>query len=253
MAKLQKQLREAFAAAGSSEAAIAERLRRTEAEWEQRVKEAEKCAQQTERELSSRCQLLTIEKLAQEQAAKQAAAKQQAAEERCAAAEARWRQLSAELDSTAGQAQQLPAARRQAEAAADAARQLRQQLLEQHQQCEELEAALRGEQERSNSQAARAETAEVAQQGLGTHAKAAHARLQQQQVGVWVACSDVAHVLGLAGESITCFELGLLQQNLSPMSAPLMHCGALLVAGGVGGIKAGDAAAPGEHWKWMVA
>lgn len=185
--RLQHQLQDMLATAGSSESQVAERLRRAEEEWEQRLQEVRQQAQEEQRELASRCQMLAIEKVAQEQAARQAAARQQAAEERCAVAEQRWRQLAADMDAVAadseGQDQQLLAARQQAEAAGDAVRQLRRQLQEQQQHCEGLEAALAGEQERSSSIAARAETAEAAQHGLGSHVKATHTQMKRLQVG----------------------------------------------------------------------
>lgn len=187
MTRLQHQLQDMLATAGSSESQVAERLRRAEEEWEQRLQEVRQQAQEEQRELASRCQMLAIEKVAQEQAARQAAARQQAAEERCAVAEQRWRQLAADMDAVAadseGQDQQLLAARQQAEAAGDAVRQLRRQLQEQQQHCEGLEAALAGEQERSSSIAARAETAEAAQHGLGSHVKATHTQMKRLQVG----------------------------------------------------------------------
>ncbi|KAL4444065.1 hypothetical protein ABPG75_011802 [Micractinium tetrahymenae] len=180
--RLQKRLAETMATAGSGEAEAAARLRQAEAEAERRLREAAEKAQQAEQELASRCQMLAIEKVAHEQAAKQAAAKAAAAEERAAAAEARCRQLAADLDgASAGQGQQLAAARRQAEAAVETACKLQQELLEQRQRCQELEAALQGERERSSSQVERAKAAEQAQQGLGVHVKASHARLQQLQ------------------------------------------------------------------------
>ena len=203
MGRLQQQLREALAAAGSSQGQQEERLRQAEAEWGQRLQDAQQQAQQVRGQLDSRCQMLAIEKVAHEQAAKQAAAKQAAAEERCEAAEARWRQLAAELDAAAagstGQGSQLQAARQQAEAAGEAARQLRRQLAQQQERCEELEAVIEGERERSRGQAARAETAEVAQQGLGSSVKAAHVRLQPLQVGggVWGAQASMAVASGL--------------------------------------------------------
>ncbi|EFN56577.1 hypothetical protein CHLNCDRAFT_144270 [Chlorella variabilis] len=196
--RLQHQLQDMLATAGSSESQVAERLRRAEEEWEQRLQEVRQQAQEEQRELASRCQMLAIEKVAQEQAARQAAARQQAAEERCAVAEQRWRQLAADMDAVAadseGQDQQLLAARQQAEAAGDAVRQLRRQLQEQQQHCEGLEAALAGEQERSSSIAARAETAEAAQHGLGSHVKATHTqmkRLQDQLAGAQRQCRQL--------------------------------------------------------------
>lgn len=183
VAQLRQQLAEAMATAGSGEAEAAARLQQAEAAAERRLQEAAEAARRAEQELAARCQMLAIEKIAHEQAAAQASAKAATAEERRAAAEARCRQLEADLDSaSAGRGELLQSARRQAEAAVEAARKLQQELLEQRQRCEELEAALRGERERSSSQAERAKAAEQAQQGLGAHVKASHARLQNLQV-----------------------------------------------------------------------
>ena len=185
MSRLQRQLQSALAAASPS-SADAQRLREREAEWERQLEEAREAAAAAQAELASRCQLLSIEKLAHEQAAKAATAQAAAAEQRWQAAEARAQQLSEELDAAEAasnaQSEELAAAHQQADAASAAARRLRAQLEEQAARCEELETALAGEQERSSSITARAETAEVAQQGLGSHVKAAHVRLHQLQV-----------------------------------------------------------------------
>ena len=184
-ARLHRQLQAAMAAASPS-SADAQRLREREAEWERRLEEAQEAAATAQTELSSRCQLLAIEKVAHEQAAKAAVAKATAAEQRLQAERARGQQLAEELDAAESasnaMSEELAAARQQADAAAAAVRQLRSQLADRQARCNELEAALAGERERSSSITARAETAEVAQQGLGSHVKVAHTRLQHLQV-----------------------------------------------------------------------
>ncbi|PSC75602.1 major antigen-like isoform X1 [Micractinium conductrix] len=226
--RLQQQLREALGAAGSHKAAVEARLRQAEVEWQQQLAEARERAKQAEAELSSRCQMLSIEKVAHEQAANRATAEQRAAEARCEAAEARCRQLAAELGDASGAAAQVQAARQQAEAAAEAARSLRRQLLEREARCEELEGALRGEQERRHSQAARAATAEVAQAGLGSHVKATHARLQQlqdqlgaakQEVQQLQARNDELHQAHLASSSGFEAQVSGLQSELAGVRA----------------------------------
>lgn len=242
MGRLQQQLREALGAAGSHKAAVEARLRQAEVEWQQQLAEARERAKQAEAELSSRCQMLSIEKVAHEQAANRATAEQRAAEARCEAAEARCRQLAAELGDASGAAAQVQAARQQAEAAAEAARSLRRQLLEREARCEELEGALRGEQERRHSQAARAATAEVAQAGLGSHVKATHARLQQLQVrldGRWHCLFCWWPVLPVA-----------LHSHDSPCSCALLAVcplRLLAAAGPTWGSQAGGAAAAGSQ------
>ncbi|PRW51181.1 A-kinase anchor 9 isoform X1 [Chlorella sorokiniana] len=196
-ARLRRQL-QAVTAAASPNSVEAQRLREREAEWERRLEEAQEAAASTQAELSSRCQLLAIEKVAHEQAAKAAAAKAAAAEQRLQAERARGQQLAEELDAAESTSnavsEELAAARQEANAAAAAVRQLRAQLAEQQARCEELEAALAGERERSSSITARAETAEVAQQGLGSHVKAAHTRLQQLQEQVAAARREASQL-----------------------------------------------------------